>query len=471
MFQRCMLRDEDIEPLGDAVCRVLEEVGVLCENAELLQALQDAGARVDAAAQRAWFPAEIIRRFVESLRKETPPSPRCIEPEPFPEIGLPGIGAQVAQFYYDVEQSEKRQGNRGDFVTLIRLGEVLHGDRGVGHALLLTDVPAMIEPLEAGVLLAESARNPSPPFAWNVRQVDYLLEMGHVLGRRNWVTWGAICFAHPLRFDRDVADKFVRKVRLGLATGLTAMPVAGVTAPVTLEGFIAVAAAEHVATWFAVRAINPECPLSGSMWAATADMRGGVSYNAFDAMLYAFATAEFLRRWTGRAVTVGGGEYCDAREPGWFAAMEKLCKAMMIAAFQGRPAGIGQGMLECGKTICPEQLLIERDLTHGLRFLSRQVRPTPESLALDAVADVGIGLEKSYLEVRHTLEHFRSSLWLPELIDRAGWNGPGTDETLLQRAVEKKHALLAEYRQPDRDPDELHALRGIVERARAALCD
>jgi trimethylamine:corrinoid methyltransferase-like protein len=39
-------------------------------------------------------------------------------------------------------------------------------------------------------------------------------------------------------------------VKAGVPTGLTAMPVAGVTAPVTVEGFIVVASAEYIATWF-----------------------------------------------------------------------------------------------------------------------------------------------------------------------------------------------------------------------------
>ena len=49
---------------------------------------------------------------------------------------------------------------------------------------------------------------------------------------------------------------------------------------------------------------------------------GYVSYCAFDAMYAAFAAVEFLRRWTGIGIPVGGGEYCDAREPGLYAAME-----------------------------------------------------------------------------------------------------------------------------------------------------
>lgn len=139
-------------------------------------------------------------------------------------------------------------------------------------------------------------------------QIDYLLEMGEILGLENWFTYGATCFAHPLRFDRHVADKFVRRVREGDAAGFTAMPVAGVTTPVSVERSTAVAAAEIVATWMVGRALNPACGLGGSMWSATVDMRtGAVSYACFDALFHGFVCCEFIRLWTGHGLPVSGG--------------------------------------------------------------------------------------------------------------------------------------------------------------------
>ena len=297
-------------------------------------------------------------------------------------------------------------------ITLIKLGTVLHPNVPVGHSLLLTDVPALLEPLEAALLLAEYAGRPNPAFAWNVRQIDYLIEMGDILGLPDWFGWGAICFAHPLRFDRDVADKFVRRVRSGVPTGLTAMPVAGVTTPVPVAGFIAVAAAEIFATWLAARSLNPDVPLSGSIWGGAMDMKtGAVSYCSFDAMYYAFSLAEFLRKWTGKTVSVGGGEYCDARHPGYYAALEKAYKSMTIAAFTGRHPSVGQGMLEEGKTLCPVQLLLEREFGTGVGFFGKPVDVSPQTLCLDTIRDVGFGLDRNHLDTETTLYHFREHLW------------------------------------------------------------
>jgi trimethylamine:corrinoid methyltransferase-like protein len=346
----------------------------------------------------------------------------------------------------------------------------------------LQDAPPMVEPLEAALLLAEYSARPGPAFAWNVNQVDYLIEMGEILGIPDWFTWGAVCFAHPLRFDKDVADKFVRMVKEGAPTGLTSMAISAVSAPAPLAGYVAVAAAEFVATWLAARALNPAAPLgrgrsaggpgefSGSMWAATVDMRTGTaSYSAPDAMLRACAVVEFLRHWCWKRVPVGGGEYSDAREPGLYAALEKAYKAMTIAAFTGFHPPIGQGMLETGKTLSPAQLLIERDLSAGVGHLADAVDVTDETLSLDDILAVAHGLHQSHLTTETTLRQYRRVFWNPTLIDRSGWSGPMYEAALLEKSRREVRRLMAAYRKPDVDPDMLHAMRQVAARARKAL--
>jgi len=465
-----LLREEDIAPLAEGVCVTLEKVGVLCQNADLLRSLREAGAVVDFQYERAWFPRRMTEAFVEALRREAP-APQTEEPPVFRAPAMPGVGLQIAQFYYDYETARRRSGNRSDLITLVKFGSALHPDQGAGHALVLSDVPASLEPLEAGLLLAEYTTKPQPPFAWRAEQIPWLREMGEVLGLDNWFAYGATAFAHPLRMEKVVADKFVLQVRSGAKrAGLTAMPIAGVTTPVTIGGFVVVSAAEQLATWMAARALNPAISLGGSIWPGTVDMKtGAVSYCAFDALWYGFATAAFLRRWCNFNIQVSGGDYCDAKFPGWFAVLEKAYKVMTLAAFTGRHGGIGSGMLEEGKTISPVQLLLERDFTGGVRFYAGKPDFSEESLAMSAILEAGLCLDRNYLELEHTARHFRHSLWLPEFYDRAGWAGCAHEEAMLRKAQARVRELLASYRKPEVDPDKLEKLRAIVRRARKAL--
>lgn len=467
MFQRHIIKDEQVEPLAGGVMRVLEQVGILCQNEELLQALERAGARVDHVEQRARFPRQMVEEHVRQFRAERQDE---LHDGPFPVPAGPLMEAQIAQYYYDHGTRQRRSGNTRDFTTSIKLGEVVHGDRGVGHALLSTDVAPLMEPLNAALLLAEYATKPKYVYPWNFRQIDYLIEMGEIIGAPDLWVWGALCFAHPLRLDKDVVDRMVRMAHEGVPVGIVAMPVAGVSTPVTVEGFIAVAAAEVVAVWIAARCLNPQVPLSGSMWAGTVDMAtGGVSYSAFDAMFHAFAVCEFIRKWTGINFPPGSGEYCDAKVPGLYAVLEKHYKAMTVAAFTGWHPGLGQGMLECGKVLAPVQMMLERDAAVALAQYGREVQPSDEMMGLETIVDVDLGLHQNHLQSLHTLERFRESLWLPELVGRAGYAGPEDDEKALARAQWRVEEALESYVKPEGREDKLAAMRAVMERAAREL--
>jgi trimethylamine:corrinoid methyltransferase-like protein len=242
------------------------------------------------------------------------------------------------------------------------------------------------------------------------------------------------------------------------------------TTPVTAAGFIVVTSAELIATWLAGRALNPKVGLGGSIWGATLDMKTGeVSYNTFDAMLFAFATSEFMRQWTGRDVPVGGGEYCDARVPGYYAALEKAYKALLIAAFSGHHPAIGQGMLDKGKTLCPVQLLLERDLTRGAHKLGTAIEITAETISLDTILDIEFGIASNHMATEHTLHHYREALWCPELIERTPWAGEVKEKQVLDRLQAKVDELVRSYRKPETDPDKLVRMRQVVKRARKEL--
>jgi trimethylamine:corrinoid methyltransferase-like protein len=468
MFGPSLLRDDQIEPLAEGVYKALEGVGILCQNAELLAALEAFGAQVDVAAERVRFPRSLTAQFADSVRQANAGDSGW--PAAVAAPGLASMSTHVAQFFLDDETGEKRSSNQADFITCAQFGSALHPGEAVYHALAMTDVPPNLEPLHAGLLLAEWAYDPGSPFAWNAAQVDYLVEMGEILGKPNWFSLGAMCFAHPLRLDRDVADRFVRQVRANGTAGITAMPVAGVTTPITPEGFVVVTAAEFLATWMAGRALNPNCPLGGSMWAGSVDMSTGTtSYSTFDSMFYAFASVEFMRRWCSAYIPVGAGEYCAAKVPGMYTALEKAYKAMVTSAFTGQPLSSGTGLVDEGKTLSLVQMLLDRDFATGAGFLAQVIDPSPGNLALAEILEVGLGFEHSHFDTEHTLSNFRRCAWLPQLIDRSGWNGFAAEEAILAKARQGVKDILAEYRKPEGREEQLAALRGVLERARREL--
>jgi trimethylamine:corrinoid methyltransferase-like protein len=178
---------------------------------------------------------------------------------------------------------------------------------------------------------------------------------------------------------------------------------------------------------------------------------------------------EFLRRWTGLSVGVGGGEYCPAKTPGLYAALEKAYRAMTVAAFTGSHPGVGIGHLDGGLTISPVQFLLDREMAKALEHLKCPIVVNKEAISLEAILEVGHASETNYLETENTLRHFRSVLWLPELLERCGWTGLDTEEKVLNRAQKRVNELLAAYKKPEVDGRKLEQMRKVVEKARRAL--
>lgn len=468
MFERSLLRDQDVEKLGEAVLTVLEKLGALYQSPEILKALDGAGAQVDHSRETALFPRGMVRDFIAGLQKES--AAKAQDDCGHRSFSAPGPGRMfhaLSQYFYDCEKRERRIGNRQDYIHLLKFSNVLHPSEGVGHSLLLSDVPAPVEPLEATLLQFEYGQKPRGAYVQDMRQVPYLIEMEEISGIQG-LHWLANCgFSSPLRFGRDIAERFVYEIRHDRPANLYVMTISGAGVPVTVAGCTVIAASEFLANWMAARALNPTCRLTAGAWIATMDMRSGESsYSYPDAMVRNFTLREFLRRWTGMLIGVGGGEYCPAKVPGLHAALEKAYSAMTVAAFTGSHPGVGIGHLDGGLAISPVQLLLDREMAGALAHLGRPLDVGEEAIGLETILEVGHGEKTNYMETEHTLRNYKSSLWLPELLERPGWIGVETEERAVARAQKKVSEMVASYQKPDVNEDMLAKLRAVVARAR-----
>jgi len=469
MFIRSLLHDRDVEPIGDAVLALLDKVGALYQNDEILTALAAAGARVDHQRQTATFPKEMTREFLDSIRQDAPTDAERGH-HTFAAPGHGGLGHLLSQYYYDTAKRERRIGNQTDYIRMLKFGDALYRDSGVGQCLLLADVPAPVEPLESTLIQFRHVHRPRGAYVQDLRQVDYLIELEEISGVSDLVWLANVGFSSPLRLGKDIADRFVYGLKHGRPANLYVMTAGGAGTPVTVAGTIVNCAAEFVANWMAGRAIQPDCDLTAGVLMSTMDMHSGeTSYSAVDAMVRNFATREFVRRWTGITIGVCGPSYNAAKAPGLYATLEKAYVAMTAAAFTGSHPGVVSGHLDGGLAICPEQFVLDIELAETLEHLAGAVEVTDETIGLGAMLEVGHAETTNFLECEHTARHFRSALWLPKLLERTGWTGPECEDRVLQRACEKVDQLVAAYQPPEVDEDKLTKMRAVVDRALKAL--
>ena len=480
--------EKDIGLLTDGVLSVLEKVGMSTPNGEILNALENMGAKVDHEAGNAKFPKKMVKEFIEGIKKEDKtkwedkieglnktnalsglrPYNQSVPVFKAPE--LPWLFHVGAPFYYDDEKKEKRKATRDDFIRVVKLGDVLHPEMGVGHHLIISDVHPVIEPLEAALVLLEYAHKPRGVFPADIKVLDYLMEIEEIAGIEDpyWHWLGAVSFPKPLSLGADVADRFVYMVKSGhYPAKLFTMATRGVTAPTTVAGGVVLCAAELVSLWICARALKPEIPLTATLLTGVMDMkRGALSFSGFDVAITGISVCELIRKWFGVLITPGFGEWTQSKTPGLYTALEKAYQAMMYAAFTGSHPCLGFGQVDSGIAISPVQLLLDREIAKGLKFLESPL-VTEDTIALETILDVGFGTDKTYLETEHTITHFRNCIWDPEIFHRE-WSYE-TEEKVLEEAIEKVKQHLSEYKKPEFDPDKISRIRQVIERARKKL--
>ncbi len=484
-----ILKDRDLELLKEGVLKILEQLGMKCQNKEILKALEERGAKVDYEQEIAKFPKKMVQEFVEEIRKEDKAAwrekirgknqevlysgyvPPLKSPNEFTAPSPPCLFHPLATFFYDDDKKEKRPGNKADFIRLVKLGEVLHPEQGVGHTLILSDVPSPIEPLEAALLLLEHSHNPRGVYLQDIRQAEYLTEIAEIFGIKDpyWHWLANISFATPLKLSKEIADRFVYMVKSGnYPAKVYSMAISGVNMPVTTAGSIVLTAAEFIALWISARSLNPKIPLTGMVLTGTMNMRSGeVIYWLSDSLIRRFAVCEFIRKLLGTSVSPGIGEWSPSKLPGFYTTLEKAYLAMTIAAFTGYHPELGIGHIEAGLTLSPVQFLLDREFAGGLKFLEPPV-VNEKMIGLETILDVGFGIQKNYLETEHTLKNFRSCLWQPELFNPEGWT-PESEEKILTKAKRKVEELISQYQKPAVDPDKIMKTRKVIEKAKKEI--
>jgi trimethylamine--corrinoid protein Co-methyltransferase len=124
----------------------------------------------------------------------------------------------------------------------------------------------------------------------------------------------------------------------------------------------------------------------------------------------------------------------------------------------------GLGWLEGGLSASFEKFIIDAEIMQGFAEFLRPIEVSEETLALEAIADVGPG--GHYFGTAHTLARYESAFYRPLLSDWRNFETWSEDGSLdaTQRANRLYKQLLAEYQQPPLDPAVKDELDEFVER-------
>jgi trimethylamine--corrinoid protein Co-methyltransferase len=130
----------------------------------------------------------------------------------------------------------------------------------------------------------------------------------------------------------------------------------------------------------------------------------------------------------------------DACKPGIHAGIEKAYTAALNLLLGAAPYISHGGMLGPGGLVGSiEQIVIDAEIVSMLDRLSQGFEVNDETLALDAIMEVGF--DGTFMAHEHTAAHFRRELWLPRIIRRlnpSAWNEEKPDMLSAARAKVKE---------------------------------
>jgi len=349
----------------------------------------------------------------------------------------------------------------------------------MGLPVLDTKTDQRLEALEAAETILAHTTKPCWPGVRLPEQVPYFVEISQIYERHTGQKGAFIqaggCLTTPLTLGARTADIAQRFHEHGYrAVGFASMPIAGGNAPVTLEGTVVMGVAELLGGWMIAKAIAPDLPTRpGMIISGILDMRTGrASFGAPEACLQDLAIHDtFLYRY-GKTIPLdlGAGD-TEARVPGMMAAFEKCFKRTVFGC--AVEVGLHLGTIDCARAFSPTQAMLDLDYNEWAWRFFRGLSVSPETLAVEVIADVGCGEGKSFLGHDHTLANWRTALWSPRFWDRRTWQDGETesrrDLEVIEKADAKWREVLQEAPPPQVDEALVAEVGEVVARARREL--
>ena len=213
----------------------------------------------------------------------------------------------------------------------------------------------------------------------------------------------------------------------------------------TLAGALSVAVAEALSGLVIhQRLVQRGAPIISGVAATILDMRHAtVSYAAPEYRLTHSAYADLFHHYD---IPIWGTAGCsDAQFPDLQAGAE-YGFSLLNAALDGTNLIHDCGYLGQGFTAAPEMIVFANEVIGMVKRYLQGFAIDEEHLALEVIAGVGPG--GHFLGEKHTLDHFMTEHWRPELFNRQNLDNwlQGGRQTLQEKLVDRVQAILENHR-------------------------
>lgn len=429
------LTEAEMLQIHEAALSVLGRTGVYIADSECRHILQAAGARVDTALDRVYFPRVLIERALKLANRNVVFHGR----DPRYDLHLAGSNVYLgtggaAVKVLDLETGHARDSVLRDIYDLGRLVDTLHNIHFYLRPVVARDMPN--DEIDVNTFYACFASTPkhamgSCYFPHKVAELKRLAVMiagseEAFLARPFFsINFGFV--VSPLRFAPETVETLTTAVRAGIPVAMVSAPQSGATSPASLVGTLVQTLAEELAGITYVQLLAPGHPLLMGGMPLVADLRTGSMVGGTAELALMNAAATQLTHFYGLPIYNTCG-ITEAKVPDVQAGYEKgmtiTATALAGANFNHHAAG----MLESLLAVAYEQYVIDDDLGGQIMRLVRGLEVNEETLSLDVIHEAALG-EGHYLGHRQTLALMQSEYVYPHTADRtnrANWEEAGS---------------------------------------------
>lgn len=468
-----LVGQEAVERIHTASLTILEEIGIDFLSPQARAIALAAGATAGAGPERLRFdrglvmdmvakaPAQFTLRAGEGA-KDLPVG------QGFTHWGCVSSAPQVND-----RDGGRRPGTQDDFRRFVKLGHSLNviGFFG-GYPVEPQDLPAATRHLDCisdFLTLTDKVFHPYCLGATRIRDALEMIRIARGLTdgelRAGPQCYTVVNSSSPLRYDAPMLDGLIEMARANQCVCFTPFTLAGAMAPITLAGAIAQQNAEALAGIVFAQMVQPGAPVIYGAYTSNVDMRTGAPAMGTPEYFKAAVISGQLARFYGVPYRSSGGNAANA--PDAQAVYETMFALWGAKLGQADIVMHSAGWLEGGLSASPEKLVIDAEILQGLNAAFAPVAVDEESLALDAVREVGPG--GHFFGTAHTMARYTNAFYVPLLSDWSNfgtWVAAGAREA-LERAHGIMAALLDSYQPPVLDPGRAEALAAFVARRKA----
>ena len=431
----------EIGLIHEGALRVLNEMGMEIQNRRLLELLGDFGLRVDLEAERAFFPPQLVERFIAEADKHDWQGAK-----PW----VRGSAGVYEGLYHDPTSGELLPWTEEALAFYFALARHLPHIDGASMLGCRLAVPPALEPLYERYYCWKYGASDSGSIHRD-ELCPYILELYQALADEEdselaQAFNGSVYVVPCLKLGRHEAYQVLyfweRGLRVSIGGGMAAM---GATAPVTLAGAVTLNLAEQLALRILNWALYGDQRLHLGSSISVMDMRTTIRPFGRPEMAIANVMTAQLARHYGASFS-GHAGLTDAKLPSAEAGAQKMLSGV-ATLMTGGSLWVDAGLLAIDEVYSPIQMILDDEMISALRHFAREFLVTEETIGLETILEVGPG--GHYIDSLHTVRHFREEHWNPTIWSRhmlRPWmeGGRGLD---VDRARELALEVQADVRQ------------------------